>query len=226
MIEVNLLPGSQSKGRTRRRASRGLALPSGLPGDRWVVGSAVAVLVCLIGIGWMHLSVAGEAEELALEIEAAQEDSVRFAGLIERTEAMQARRDSIARRVSVIQEIDGSRFVWPHIMDEVARALPEYTWLSRIQQVTAGEPIILRIEGRAGTYFALTALMEALEDSPFLTGVALLSADQVSLDGTGSMERRVYSFSLETQYRAPPAGLIETEPLFTGAGASSAGEEG
>lgn len=226
MIEVNLLPGSHKQGRKKRRASRGIALPSGLTGDRWVTGAAVMVLVALVGIAWMHLAVAGEAEELALEIEAAEQESIRFAGLIDRTEALQARRDSIARRVSVIQEIDGSRYVWPHIMDELARALPDYTWLNRIQQVTAGEPIIIRIEGRAGTYFALTALMEALEDSPFLTGTELISADQVALDGSVGMERRVYRFVLEAQYRSPPSGMLRTEPLFGGSVNPDVGEEG
>ncbi len=226
MIEVNLLPGDRKKGRARRRRSFKFSLPSGIPGDRWTIGAGALVVVAVAAIGWLYLGVAGQAEELELEIEAAVQDSVRFAGLIERTEALQARRDSIASRVAVIQEIDGDRYVWPHIMDEVARALPDYTWLTRVEQVTGGSPLIFRIEGRAGTYFSLTSLMERLEASPFLRGTRLVSTDQVVIEVGGGAQRRVYEFSLEAEYREPPANLIETEPLFDGTVRPPEAEEG
>lgn len=226
MIEVNLLPGDGKKGRARRRRSFKLSLPSGIPGDRWTIGAGVLAVVAVAAIGWLYLGVAGQAEELELEIEAAVQDSVRFAGLIENTESLQARRDSIASRVAVIQEIDGNRYVWPHIMDEVARALPEYTWLTRVEQVTGGSPLIFRIEGRAGTYFSLTSLMERLEASPFLRGTRLVSTDQVVIEVGGGAQRRVYEFSLEAEYREPPADLIETEPLFDGTVRPPEAEEG
>jgi Tfp pilus assembly protein PilN len=216
VIEVNLLPGDQKKSGRRRRRAMKLSLPSGLGGDRWVMGAGFVVLVCLVAMAWLFNAVAGEAEELQVQIEAAQQDSIRFAGVIDRTESLQARRDSIARRVAVIQEIDGARYVWPHIMDEVARALPEYTWLTRIHQVTAGDPLVIRVEGRAGTYFALTSLMEGLEASPFMRGTRLVSADQIEVDVGGGAQRRIYTFTLEAEYRTPPADFLQTEPLFSG----------
>jgi Tfp pilus assembly protein PilN len=41
-------------------------------------------------------------------------------------------RDTLLRQVNIIKSIDQDRYVWPHIMDEVSRALPQYTWLSLI----------------------------------------------------------------------------------------------
>jgi Tfp pilus assembly protein PilN len=216
VIEVNLLPGSGKARRSRRRRSLSLPTFRGLPGDRWVVGAAALVVLALGSIAWMSVAVAGEAEEYEVRIEAAARDSVRLADVIVRTEGLQARRDSIAQRVAVIQEIDGSRYVWPHIMDEVARALPDYTWLSRIQPLTTSGTILFRVEGRAGTYFALTSFMEAMEASPFIRGTTLVSSARGPLQASAGDERTVYNFVLEAEYRDPPPELIQTEPLFDG----------
>ena len=227
MIEVNLIPGGGKKKRSRKRKRRSFSMPSvgGLPGDRWVLVAGGLVIVALITLGWLFASVAGEAEELEVQIEASVRDSARLADVIERSERLRAQGDSIARRVDIIQQIDGARYVWPHIMDEVARALPDYTWLTRIQQVSPGDPLAFRIEGRAGTYFALTSFMEAVEASVFIRGTRLISSDQVVVSVGGGAQRMVYDFALEAEYREPPSDLIQTESLFGGSVTVSAREE-
>lgn len=224
MIEVNLKPGDARK----RRRRRSLSLPSvgGLPtGDRWVVGAGVLAVVAILGIGWLFLGVAGQAEELEVQIQTAEADSARLAEVIQRAERLQARGDSIARRVDVIQQIDGSRYVWPHIMDQVAQALPDFTWLTGIQQVSGGDRVAFSVDGRAGTYFALTSFMEAMEASYFIRGTRLIASEQVSVALGGGAERLVYAFTLEAEYQAPPPEMVNTEPLFAGSVAPPSQEE-
>ncbi len=217
VIEVNLIPDTGKK-KKRKRKGPSLSLPSfnGIPVDRWVAVAGVAILAALGAFGWMFAGTTGQAQELDLKIEAAVRDSLRLSAVIERAEALTARSDSIARRVDVIQQIDVARYVWPHIMDEVARALPDYTWLTRIQQVSSGDPVVFRIEGRAGTYFALTAFMEAVEASPFIRGTRLISSEQIFVTVGAGAQRLVYSFTLEAGYRHPPLDYLETESLFGG----------
>jgi hypothetical protein len=38
-------------------------------------------------------------------------------------------RDSLQRQIATIKSVDGDRYIWPHVMDEVTKALPAYTWL-------------------------------------------------------------------------------------------------
>ena len=38
-------------------------------------------------------------------------------------------RDSLVAQITTIRTVDGDRYVWPHLLDEVTRALPAYTWL-------------------------------------------------------------------------------------------------
>jgi Tfp pilus assembly protein PilN len=41
-------------------------------------------------------------------------------------------RDTILRQVHIIKSLDEDRFIWAHVLDEVSRALPQYTWLTAI----------------------------------------------------------------------------------------------
>lgn len=215
MIEVNLLPKKGKRKATRVGRPR-ISLPSvpGLPRDRWVLGSGLLAILAVAVMAFLFFRVAGAAEELELQIEVAQRDSIRFADVIARAERLQSQRDSIAQRVAVIQEIDEARYVWPHILDEVGRALPDYTWLVSLQQVAAAPAPLIRVRGRAATYFALTSFMENLEASPYLGSVRLIASDPVMISVGAGAERRIYDYSLEASYTEPPADLVERVPLF------------
>lgn len=213
MIEVNLLPGG--KKRAVRRPTLSLKLPKveAVPRDPWVLGSTAVVILALAASAYLYLTTTNRREELAVSIEAAVADSARYSDLIQQNDALIARRDSIAQRVGIIQEIDGDRYVWPHIMDEVARALPDYTWLLEILQVSPGEPLTFRVVGQAGNNFAVTQFMENLEASLFIRNVDLISTEQ-EVVASGGISRIVNHFELEAEYERPPPELLETVPLF------------
>lgn len=213
MIEVNLLPSG------KRRVSRGprpsFRLPSvgGLPRDRWALVSSVVVLAAVALAGFLFFATRGRIGELTVNIQEAASDSARYADLIEKNAALIARRDSIAQRVAIIQEIDGDRYIWPHIMDEVARALPDHLWLTNLFQVSLQEELRFRIFGRAGNNTALTQFMDNLEGSLFIRNVTLISTEQV-IERAGETSRVVHSFQLEALFERPPLELLETVPLF------------
>ena len=155
----------------------------------------------------------GQRVRHVVEIDTAVADSARYFDLIQQNNALNARRDSIAQRVGIIQEIDGDRYVWPHIMDEVARAMPDYTWLLELIQVAAADPLRFRIVGQAGNNFAVTQFMENLEASLFVMNVDLVSTEQ-EIVSRGGINRIVNRFELEAEYERPPPELLETVPLF------------
>lgn len=182
-----------------------------MPGDPYVLGAVGAGVVSLAVIVWLFLGVRGDREEIQVALDSAVQDSTRFADIISRTNQLTARRDSIGQRVAIIQEIDAGRYVWPHVLDEVARALPDYTWLRSIVQMQA-DPIQVRVSGRAGSNFAITNFMRNLEASPFLRGVVVERIEQATSETDQS--DIVFEFEVLVNYEPPPLEELETVPLF------------
>lgn len=216
MIEINLLPGSTKRSaRSMPRLSgnplAALKLPSLNRGLAMVAGAWIAAAAIT---GWMYFSTAARADELGIELEAAQRDSVRYATLKAQGDSLAAQEAVIAQKLELIQSIDSKRFMWPHILDEVSGALPPYVWLLSMAGTTAeaSSPQI-KLLGMAGTTFALTQFMEQLEASPFLKSVRLISSEQQRID-----TRNVHTFALEMSFEEPPADVIQTVPLFGASG--------
>ena len=213
MIEVNLIPGG------KRRGSRGPKISFKLPsigggfGDRWVLGSAAVIILLAAAAGYLYWTVSGAMADLGVELELAQADSARYVDEIAKNALLEAREDSILQRATIIQEIDEDRYVWPHILDEVARMLPDYTWLTELVEVASGDNLQFRIDGRAGNNFAVTQFMENLESSLFISNVELISTEQVP-ESSGGFNRAVTSFSLEALFERPSPDLLPTVPLF------------
>ncbi|HEX7052128.1 MAG TPA: PilN domain-containing protein [Longimicrobiales bacterium] len=213
MIEINLLPGAE-----RRRSGRSIRLPAALRNlaagvklDRWAAFIGAAWIIGPGSIVWLYLSTAHHRHELTLAVEQAVQDSTRYAKLIQAQDRLIARRDTIAQKLKIIQEIDADRYVWPHIMDEIARALPDYTWLTKVTHMNGGGPDPqFQIVGRAGNVFALTRFMKDLEASPFIRSVRLTTTERVR----DADNREVHEFILLASYEPPPPTLIETVPLF------------
>jgi Tfp pilus assembly protein PilN len=217
LIEVNLLPGGKKKSAGRKKLALSMPKLGGrLPEvDRWSAGVGIVVLAVLLISGWLFFSVRGEREELEVQTEVAVRDSIRLADILDESSLLQARADSIAARVAAIQEIDQNRYVWPHLMDEVARSLPDYAWLTNLFQITDGEELAFQIQGQAGTYFALTTFMQNLEASQFIRNVQLIESRQVAVSADDTRgDRLLYEFTLEAEEQRPPAEMIETVPLF------------
>ena len=66
----------------------------------------------------------------AAETAATRRLVTRYAAALKERQRADARRDTLLRRMNLIRAIDEDRFIWPHVLDEVSKALPPYTWLS------------------------------------------------------------------------------------------------
>jgi Tfp pilus assembly protein PilN len=217
MINVNLKPGAT------RKAARSSKLPQlsvgslpkfkGLPQfDRMMTFIVAAWIVGPALVAFMFFTTRSKKNELDTNIAAALADSAKYTQLIAANKTLLARRDTIAMKVNAIQEIDGGRYIWSHVMDELSRALPPYTWLVRITHIPPDSTENLprfSMEGRAQNNFALSQYMTQLESSPFIRAVRLTSNELIR-----EREKLVYSFGLEASYENPPPDVIETVPLF------------
>ena len=135
MIEINLLPGSGKKARSDGFSLKAFAGQAGARvKDPFMIAAAVCIVAATVSIGYLHVSQTAKADELTERERRAVQDSTRYVAVLRERNRALAQRDSVQRQLEVIKSIDNDRFIWAHIMDEVSRALPPYTWLKTIQQ--------------------------------------------------------------------------------------------
>jgi len=132
MIEINLLPGAGRKKASRGQAVDFGAMAAGLAGrvrDKYLLGTIAAVILALAAVGYLYTSQNAKEASLTARGEQATRDSVRYANFLKDRYKSEAIRDTLLRQVNLIRSLDEDRYVWPHVMDEVSRALPQYTWI-------------------------------------------------------------------------------------------------
>jgi Tfp pilus assembly protein PilN len=145
MIEINLLPGDGKKKR-RANSTRGLKfeirpadLFRGLADkitDKYMLGAIGAGALSAVLIAFMFIHQTAQASALDARVEKAVQDSARFSAVLTATANAEATRDSLYRQIAIIKSIDDTRYLWSHLMFEISNALPQYTWLTSISQVS------------------------------------------------------------------------------------------
>lgn len=235
MIEINLNPGA-----SRKSKGRGASFKlSGVVGDSkssfkdpFLLAAIVSLVVAGGTVGMMHVSQTSTASDLAAREEQAVADSARFAVVLRQRQSAEAKRDSVMRQLTVIRAIDADRFIWPHVMDEVSRALPPYTWLKTLAVISPQPAPIgttpapapgdttkpaapltpelarFRLVGNTVDIQALTRFMKLLEASPFIQNVQLARSEMAMVDG-----KEVTEFMLDAQYERPDSSMIVTTPV-------------
>lgn len=219
MIEVNLHP---ERGRARRGTGRRLpiSLPTSFPSfgregggegggrDVWsTLAVALPVLVVLV-VGWLWFSQRSERGELEARLETAVEDSTRLSDLRALSDSLTARESRIGRRLALVKSLDDGRFVWPHLLDEVGRALPSYTWLTALRQNAAEPRLEVQVDGLAANPLAITEFVRNLQRSPYVGEVRMLGSQQELVDNVAAQ-----AFKLMIIYEAPPPEAIRSEPV-------------
>jgi Tfp pilus assembly protein PilN len=139
MIQINLLPGTRmSAGRSERKLDLSAAM-GGLSNkirDPWMLTAVTCVLAAMTAVGGLFVAQSASAAEVDQRVERAVRDSTKMANVLLARRKLSSQRDSVQRQLSIIRQIDDSRFTWAHLLDEISRALPAYTWLVSIQQTS------------------------------------------------------------------------------------------
>lgn len=137
MIQVNLLPGTKKQSRSGGAGLAGAAANiTARIRDPWLLGAIGSVTVACAAVGILFSAQNARASEVELKLDRAVRDSTRYAKVLSARTKLSAERDSVYRQLQIIRTIDDNRFNWAHILDEVSRALPAYTWLTVLEQTS------------------------------------------------------------------------------------------
>ena len=221
MITVNLRPGQKRKA----AAGGGADVMAGLKAlgarvkDPYLVGSVAVFTGVVLWIGFMLISTNTAYSALGPKFEQAKEEHRRFDTLLKQKRRSEMIRDSLLSQIATIRGIDGNRYVWPHIFDEVAKALPPYTWLTLVTAMpprplaegadsTVVPALAFRLEGRTMDLQAYTRFLRQLEASPWVDGVSPMEAKTII-----EKERAVTAFSIQAAFHPADSAYIRTVPL-------------
>jgi Tfp pilus assembly protein PilN len=138
MIQINLLPGTSRKSRGLDINLAGLVsgVASGI-GDKYLIGSSATVAAVVLAVGFLFIGQGARERTLVEREQRAVQDSARYKVVLEAMAKAEATRDSLYQQVAIIKSIDDSRYLWPHLLEEISNSLPQYTWLTVVQQTSA-----------------------------------------------------------------------------------------
>jgi Tfp pilus assembly protein PilN len=220
MIKINLLPGVKRKrsgsakdaflGRFRDLGSR--------VKDPMLMVAAAAWVLAAGFIAFGFISNTAKMRNLEPKLEQARDEHRRYKNLLAEKRKTEAIRDSLLAQITVIRGVDGDRYTWPHVLDEVAKALTPYTWLVDLAVVgaaavadsadTAAPALQFQIGGRTVDIQAYTRFLRQLEASPWIVNVQPLQAQTVV-----EKERAVTAFTIRATFAPADSAYIRTVPM-------------
>jgi Tfp pilus assembly protein PilN len=222
MIEINLLPGKKKKA-----SGGGLSLPdfselAKSVRDPLLVGAIAVWAIVLPLVGFIFFTENGKVAALQDEADQAASRARQFQGVIREKRRQERLLDSLRIELTAIRGIDTDRYVWAHVMDEVTKALPDFTWLTSLEFIgaappmtVAGEdvvevapPVTFHISGRTADIYAYTRFLRNLANSPWITNVRAGQTSQVLEE-----ERAVQEFSITATFQQADSAFIRIAPL-------------
>src|SRR2546427_371344 len=144
MIEINLLPGKKRAAPAGAGFKLGLKLPDFRAilaniTNPWLLAASAAWVLVLGGGLALFVTSRARLAVLNSRLEQVRVEKRRFDAVIAQKRQSEKIRDSLVAEINVIHQIDADRYIWPHILDQVTKALPPYTWLTGIS-AQAGQP--------------------------------------------------------------------------------------
>lgn len=199
MIEINLLPESQ---RARQGPPTDGNTGGGLRIDVWGVALLISALTIPPGAAALWWLQRTEAVELGARLEAVVADSARLAELRAASDSLRARSREIRERVALVEQLDRDRFAWPHLMDEISRALPPPAWLTSLRQLSAPPDLSVELQGVAGSPLAITEFVRGLGMSDYIADVKIIGSQ---LQGSDPDQGARQAFTLVLRFAHAPA---------------------
>jgi Tfp pilus assembly protein PilN len=230
MITVNLRPGLKRKrpGSPFKGVLERVKVLGSKVKDPLALGVAAAWIAVVAGLGVSWLITAREVSALDERLEVTRAEHKRFKTFLDQKHKQEQIRDSLVRQIATIRSVDGDRYVWPHLLDEVTKALPPYTWLVDMTPIaappppsrpagakdakqapdTTKPPLTFQINGRTVDIQAYTRFLRQLEASPWISDVTPVSATTIV-----EQERAVTAFQIRASFKQADSAYIRTVPL-------------
>jgi Tfp pilus assembly protein PilN len=222
MIKINLLPGVKRKrsGSTKDVIVGRLRDLGTKVKDPMLLVAAAAWVLAIGFLAFGFITNTAKSRSLEPKLEQAKDEHRRYKNLMTEKRKTETIRDSLLAQIAVIRDVDGDRYTWPHVLDEVAKALPAYTWLVDLSVSgaavvaatdsadTSAAALQFQINGRTVDIQAYTRFLRQLEASPWIIDVTPMQAQTVV-----EKERAVTAFTIRATFAQADSAYIRTVPM-------------
>lgn len=203
MIRINLLPREEKPSREALTWTRIFT---------WAL--IASALIVIVGIGVFALRTY-EIRVLKSDIAEQRRELAKYEGQAALVRDLMARRQAIQRRIDIIEALDHDRFLRVHVLDELARSVPEYIWLESAEE-KAGT---MTLKGMAFSNLAISQFMDELDAKSHVDSVYLRVIRKDEVDN-----QQVLGF--EIGYKIPISQLIKPQVPKPQAGQPQGGKPG
>jgi hypothetical protein len=225
MININLKPG------TKRQAPKGDvlagvrarlgAMRSGIrqPGLVLAGGTWFAVIVA---VGALTLANRSRTAALDVQFTRSQDEFRRYHAFVLEKKHEGKVRDSILAQIGTISAVDQDRFTWSHILDDVAAAVPDFTWLTSVSpaavvtnpmidnDTTGTPPLSVLIAGQTNDLQNYTTFLRRLGESPWLTNVVPVKTETI----IDKNNRPITAFTVQATFVHADSTHVQTVPIL------------
>jgi Tfp pilus assembly protein PilN len=214
MIKVNLLPGAGGKSDGASALDFGALISGATSGvkDKFLIGTIAAVSIIGATVALLFIGQQSREHSLVERERRAVEDSTRFKVVLAAKAKAEATRDSLYQQVAIIKSIDASRYLWPHLLDEISSSLPPYTWLTSVTQ-TSAPPSSVALDS-IQTKAAAAAAAKGIKPKPLDAKTRKAHADSVLAVASRSTKFRIVGHTVDIQALTLFMKTLEASPFI------------
>ena len=214
MIKVNLLPGAGGKSHGASAVDFGALVSGATAGikDKFLIGAVASVSVVGAVAALLVMGQQSRERTLMERERRAVEDSSRFKVVLAAKSKAEATRDSAYQQVAIIKSIDASRYLWPHLLDEISSSLPPYTWLTSVTQ-TSAPPSSVAMDS-AQSKAAAAAAAKGVKPKPLDAKTRKAHADSVLAAASRATKFRIIGHTVDIQALTLFMKTLEASPFI------------
>jgi type IV pilus assembly protein PilN len=204
MIRINLVAPERA---TRAKAKSGPAIPAGaLQSYLLLALFAGGALVLCAGAWWLQ---SNKLKDLETRIAADEKRQRDLQAIKQQVDQFQQRKAILENKVLVIEQLRLAQKSPVHMLDEISKALPDYVWLTGMDEVKGS----IRFQGQSNSLAAVADFIGGLQRSGWFPQVDL---------GTAQEQRSIVNFTVTGSFKDPEVAAKEKAAAAAAAAAAPA----
>ncbi len=190
MIRINLL--AVERERTKKRVLIPVA-------HRVTIGASLILVATALFIGWWFWSLRQESARIDEDVAKAEIEMQQLRSVLMQVRQFETSKAALQQRVSLIEQLRRGQSGPVHVVDEISRTLPEYTWLTEVSQV--GEDFT--ISGMTTSLTGVSDYIANLGTSAWFKPPIELIDSQI--DASQKASEPIIRFSIRAKFNNPEA---------------------